>query len=82
MTATQDAVTARLRAVATGLEARFPGVAVWHGNHTRSWWAFVPCGERSRLIEAISPDELRRAIAGADGWPWPPRTSSIRRAAL
>jgi hypothetical protein len=36
--------------------ARFPGVAVWFGQHTRRWWALPPAGDR--LVEAATIDEL------------------------
>jgi hypothetical protein len=56
---------------ARGLSESFPGVVAWYGKATRSWWAMVPLGERGRLVEAINPVELRKAIVSANAWPWP-----------
>jgi hypothetical protein len=33
--------------------------------------AYVPVRQGARLVEVISPVELRKAIMAADGWPWP-----------
>jgi hypothetical protein len=60
----------RVSAVAA-LQARFPGAVVWYGTHTRTWWAYLPIGERGRLVEAIGPEELARALADPHGWLWP-----------
>ncbi|NDU71569.1 hypothetical protein GWI34_02865 [Actinomadura sp. DSM 109109] len=38
-----------------------PGVRVWYGIYTRSWWAFVP-GVPDLLIEAHSPDLLAQRL--------------------
>jgi len=54
----------------SNLERRFPGVMVWHGRHTRTWWAYVPISG-GRLVEALDPNELAQAISHAGGWPWP-----------
>jgi hypothetical protein len=40
-------------------------VPVWWGTHTRSWWAMVPDGDGSRLIEAADPRQLAEAISQA-----------------
>lgn len=53
------------------LTGSFPGVVAWYGKATRSWWAFVPVDGRGRLVEAINPTELRKAIVSASTWPWP-----------
>ena len=53
------------------LGRRFPGVPIWFGTHTGRWWAYLPVGERGRLVEAIEPRELAVAITAAGGWPWP-----------
>jgi hypothetical protein len=42
--------------------APWPGAMAWRGNHTGSWWAFLPSGDSGRFIEAVSPRELLRAI--------------------
>jgi hypothetical protein len=42
---------------AAGLKPWIPGLQVWYGLYTRSWWAFVP-GRPDRLIEAASPEHL------------------------
>lgn len=39
-----------------------PGLRVWYGIYTRSWWAFVP-GRPDRLIEAPSPEHLVQRLA-------------------
>jgi hypothetical protein len=54
----------------SNLMRRFPGVLVWRGAHTGTWWAYVPI-RGGRLVEAISPEELALAISQAGGWPWP-----------
>lgn len=53
------------------LECRFPGVMVWFGLETRSWWAMVPPPAGWRLVEAADPEELTRAVIKAQSWPWP-----------
>ncbi|GAA2106989.1 hypothetical protein GCM10009780_59950 [Actinomadura alba] len=58
-------------AAVSGLRERF-GVPVWWGEHTRMFWAMVTVQGRPRLVEAITPEELARAIMGARSWPWPP----------
>lgn len=40
----------------------FPGVHVWYGTHTGSWWAYVP-GQPNRLVEAPDPHRLARKLA-------------------
>lgn len=57
---------------ACALEQEFPGVVVWHGTATGSWWALVHTGRIYRLVEALDPRELRDAIWNAHSWPWPP----------
>jgi hypothetical protein len=46
---------------ATGLASWIPGLQVWYGIYTRSWWAFVP-GLPDRLIEARSPELLAQRL--------------------
>ncbi|MFG2003689.1 hypothetical protein ACGFNU_31480 [Spirillospora sp. NPDC048911] len=46
---------------------RFPGVSCWWGIHTRQWWALIPRGASSRLVSALTPDALARAILKAAG---------------
>jgi hypothetical protein len=62
---------ARKRQMAGQIERDFPGVLAWYGVYTGAWWAAVQVGDRLRLVEAITPAELREAIANARGWPWP-----------
>lgn len=57
--------------VVQDLEREFPGVVVWYGMSTGTWWALVRCRQAARLVEALSPAELRGAIRNAWGWPWP-----------
>jgi hypothetical protein len=49
-------------ATARGLQGQFPGVRVWYGEATGSWWALVPMRDGPRLIEAPTPQEIREAI--------------------
>jgi hypothetical protein len=56
------------------LARRFPGLWIWRGAHTGSWWALVPPPAGWRLVEAIDPEELTRAIIHASSWPWPSGT--------
>ncbi|TDE26444.1 hypothetical protein E1289_25565 [Actinomadura sp. 6K520] len=53
------------------IQREFPGVCAWYGSATGSWWAMVTLPGRARLLEAVNPVELRKAIANAWGWPWP-----------
>lgn len=53
------------------IQREFPGVCAWYGSATGSWWAMVALRDRARLVEAVNPVELRKAIANARGWPWP-----------
>jgi hypothetical protein len=46
---------------AAGLTTWIPGLQVWYGIYTRSWWAFVP-GYPDQLIEAPSPDLLAQRL--------------------
>jgi hypothetical protein len=59
------------RPVAQQIEREFAGVCAWYGQATGSWWAMVPVRGVPRLVEALSPQELRNAIVSAQGWPWP-----------
>lgn len=56
------------------LRRRFPGLVFWQGARTGSWWALVPPPAGWRLVEAVDPDELTRAILQASSWPWPSGT--------
>lgn len=38
-----------------------PGLQVWYGIYTRSWWAFIP-GPPDHLLEAPSPDHLAQKL--------------------
>ncbi|MCO5997532.1 hypothetical protein [Actinoallomurus rhizosphaericola] len=53
------------------LSRRVPGTPIWFGAYTRSWWALIPPPVGWRLIEALDPEELTRAIINARSWPWP-----------
>ncbi|RAY16820.1 hypothetical protein DPM19_01240 [Actinomadura craniellae] len=53
------------------LRARFPAAVVWFGPFTGRWWAMVGTDHGPRLVEAITPAELGRAIASPAAWPWP-----------
>ncbi|MEV5828384.1 hypothetical protein AB0L25_22775 [Spirillospora sp. NPDC052242] len=70
MTADQDAgngepTPAMRTATARGLQEQFPGVRVWYGEATGSWWAMVPLRDGPRLLEAETPQRLRDAILNA-----------------
>ncbi|WP_131740370.1 hypothetical protein [Actinomadura roseirufa] len=52
-------------ATARGLQEQFPGVRVWYGESTGSWWAMVPLREGLRLLEAPTPQQLREEIMSA-----------------
>ncbi|MBB6170187.1 hypothetical protein HNR23_000247 [Nocardiopsis mwathae] len=43
------------------LRARYPGTVVWHGSHTRRWWAMVP--DHPRLLEAPTIEALELLVA-------------------
>ncbi|WP_021595965.1 hypothetical protein [Actinomadura welshii] len=45
------------------LEAAFPGVRAWLGDHTGRWWALV----NDRLVEADTPRQLADMIQGVLG---------------
>ena len=49
-------------ATARVMQEQFPGVRVWYGEATGSWWAMVPLRRRPRLVEAPSPQQLRDEI--------------------
>ncbi|RFS85690.1 hypothetical protein D0T12_11865 [Actinomadura spongiicola] len=49
-------------ATARGLQEQFPGVRVWFGEATGSWWAMVPMRTGPRLVEAPTPQELREEL--------------------
>ena len=59
---------------AVELARRLPGVRVWYGCHTGSWWAYLP-GRPGRLIEDRDPRQLARKLAMAPAGmlrePWP-----------
>ena len=67
------------RGVTAQIEREFPEVSAWYGRATGTWWAMVPVRTRWRLVEAISPVELRAAILNRAGWPWPPGRAAGRR---
>ncbi|GAA3766011.1 hypothetical protein GCM10022402_49030 [Salinactinospora qingdaonensis] len=58
------------------LHHRFPGATIWHGSHTRQWWALLP--GHPRLLEAATPQALERLITAVLGTRhhhgWNPRT--------
>jgi hypothetical protein len=60
------------------LRRRFPGLVFWFGRSTGSWWALVPLPEHWRLVEAVDPDELTRAVISAQSWPWPSPSGGAR----
>lgn len=53
-----------------GLREQFPGVPLWFGQHTGSWWALVSLHGETQLIEAVNPSRLREAISNVKGRPW------------
>ncbi|MDL4771523.1 MULTISPECIES: hypothetical protein [Thermomonosporaceae] len=59
---TPEALRAR---TVQGLQEQFPGVRVWFGRATGSWWALVPSRGGPRLVEAPTPEGLRTSIIGA-----------------
>jgi hypothetical protein len=59
------------RPPAAQIEREFSGVVAWYGQATGAWWAMVRVRRDVRLVEALSPRELREAIVHARGWPWP-----------
>ena len=59
------------RPVAEQIEREFSGVVAWYGEATGAWWAMVRVRGDARLVEALTPRELRDAIVNARGWPWP-----------
>ncbi|WP_242901537.1 hypothetical protein [Actinomadura terrae] len=62
----EEPTPAALRAAtARGLQEQFPGVRVWYGEATGSWWALVPRRDGPRLLEAASAQELREEIMSA-----------------
>ncbi|MFB4308737.1 hypothetical protein [Actinomadura sp. GTD37] len=61
----------RSRSVTAAIEREFSGVVAWYGHATGAWWAMVRVRRDVRLVEALSPRELREAIVNAQGWPWP-----------
>ncbi|GAA3751239.1 hypothetical protein [Salinactinospora qingdaonensis] len=56
-----------LEATVARLHRRFPGATIWHGSHTRQWWALLP--GHPRLMEAATPEALEQLITavGATG---------------
>lgn len=66
-----SAAEERSRPVAAAIEREFAGVVAWYGQATGAWWAMVRVHGGVRLVEALSPQELRAAIVRAQGWPWP-----------
>lgn len=66
------------RRAAAQIEQEFPEVKAWFGMATRTWWAMVPIGAGWRLVEALSPAELREAIRKRAIWPWPQNAGLLR----
>lgn len=52
-------------ATARGLQEQFPGIRVWFGESTGSWWALVPLPSGPALLEAPTPQQLRDAVLTA-----------------
>ncbi|MFD0691362.1 hypothetical protein [Actinomadura fibrosa] len=62
----EEPTPAALRAAtARNLQEQFPGVRVWFGEATGSWWALVPLRNGPRLLEAPTPQQLREDILSA-----------------
>ncbi|MBC6464176.1 hypothetical protein [Actinomadura alba] len=57
------------RAAAVAALRKHFGLPCWYGPHSRRWWAFIPIGERGRLVEAATPQELAEAISRARAQP-------------
>jgi hypothetical protein len=55
-------------ATARALQETFPGVRVWYGEATGSWWAMVPLRDGPRLLEAQTPQRLREEIMSVRGF--------------
>jgi hypothetical protein len=53
------------------LRHRFPGVPLWFGEATGSWWALLRVSWGWRLVEAADVEELTQAIIQAESWPRP-----------
>jgi hypothetical protein len=62
---------ADVRPITQEIQRARPGVCVWYGRATGSWWALVRLADRARLVEAANPRELREAIDHPESWPWP-----------
>jgi len=57
------------RPEAEDLERRYPGVLVWFGQATGSWWCVPPVTWRTPpIFEARSPEQLDLMIRSALGW--------------
>ncbi|TDD66172.1 hypothetical protein [Actinomadura rubrisoli] len=62
----EEPTPAALRAAtARSMQEQFPGVRVWYGESTGSWWALVPSREGPALLEAPTSQELREQIMSA-----------------
>jgi hypothetical protein len=46
-------------ATARGLQEQFPGVRVWYGVATGSWWAMVPLRDGPQLRDEIMNSRSR-----------------------
>ncbi|WP_396450035.1 hypothetical protein [Actinomadura sp.] len=55
-------------ATARALQETFPGVRVWYGEATGSWWAMVLLRDGPRLVEAPSAERLREEIVNLRGF--------------
>ncbi|MFI0354100.1 hypothetical protein [Actinomadura sp. 9N407] len=62
----EEPTPAQLRAAtARSLQGQFPGVRVWFGEATGSWWALVPLRSGPRLLEGPTPQDIRDLILRA-----------------
>ncbi|WP_146778801.1 hypothetical protein [Actinomadura craniellae] len=59
---------AEIHAEQAALRKRYGTPWIWYGWRTGRWWALAG----GRLVEAVSPGELGRAMRTSASWPWPP----------
>jgi hypothetical protein len=62
---------------AASLKRWIPGLHVWYGLYTNSWWAYVP-GRPDRLIEAASPEVLVQRLSPLAGLVTTPEPKRFR----